>query len=215
MKWIVGLYCFGMLIRRKMDPVQLCAVMVYQRDDVHGVRFDGWRRPVGVLGRNSSRCGVAEEIEDLGADGHTPSDPDFVTLALPWVAPVSIAVKGILHEPVARVEMTSVTRDALLTAIAKARGWIDDLTSGKAASFGEIAEREGKVDRHIRFLAPLAFVSPDVMAAIAKGSLAFDLTVSALAKSLSISWADQAETVARGPITLPAQEVEGNHADGY
>jgi hypothetical protein len=32
-------------------------------------------------------------------------------------------------------------RDALLTAIAKARGWIDDIRLGRIASFAEIAER--------------------------------------------------------------------------
>ncbi len=55
---------------------------------------------------------------------------------------------------------TSESRDALLTAIAKARSWIDDLRLGRLASFREIAEREGQGERHIRLLAPLAFVSP-------------------------------------------------------
>ena len=46
-------------------------------------------------------------------------------------------------------------REALLIAIAKARQWIDDLAHGRAASFAVIARREGKVERHIRLLAPL------------------------------------------------------------
>jgi len=33
-------------------------------------------------------------------------------------------------------------RDALLTAIAKARGWIDDIRLGRIGSFAEIAERD-------------------------------------------------------------------------
>lgn len=70
-------------------------------------------------------------------------------------------------------------------------GWIDDLVSGKAASFAEIAEREGKVERHIRFLAPLAFASPGLIEAIATGDAPADLTVSALAKALPLSWTDQ------------------------
>ncbi len=43
------------------------------------------------------------------------------------------------------------TRDAgrILLAIARARSWIDDVLSGCVRSFGEIAEREGKVERHI------------------------------------------------------------------
>ena len=38
--------------------------------------------------------------------------------------------------------MKTETREALLTAIAKARGWIDDIRLGRIASFAEIAERE-------------------------------------------------------------------------
>ena len=38
------------------------------------------------------------------------------------------------------------------------------------ASFAEIAEREGKVERHVRFLAPLAFVSPRIVTAIIDSS---------------------------------------------
>jgi len=87
--------------------------------------------------------------------------------------------------------MTPETREALLSAIAKARVWIDDLAKGKAASFAEIAEREGKVERHVRFLAPLAFVSPRTVSAIVDGSAPADLTVTELAKSLPYSWAEQ------------------------
>jgi hypothetical protein len=62
---------------------------------------------------------------------------------------------------------------------------------GRAASFAEIAEREGKADRHIRFLAPLAFVSPRIVLAIAEGSLAGHLNATKLVKSIDCSWAEQ------------------------
>jgi site-specific DNA recombinase len=51
--------------------------------------------------------------------------------------------------------------------------------------------REGKVERHVRFLAPLAFTSPRLIAAIADGSAPADLTVTALAKALPYVWAEQ------------------------
>ena len=149
------------------------------------------RKTIEVVLRGGEPERAAEETEDQSADEPTPSWLDSVTLDLPWSAPVSIAVKGILHEPEAPREMTPASRDALLTAIAKARGWIDDLASGRAASFAEIAEREGKVERHIRFLAPLAFASPDFVAAIANGRAVGGLTVSALAKAVPLSWTDQ------------------------
>jgi site-specific DNA recombinase len=68
-------------------------------------------------------------------------------------------------------DLNSRDRDALLMAIAKARSWIDDLINGRVQSFDEIADREQKVERHIRFLVPLAFLSPRIVAAIANGDV--------------------------------------------
>jgi hypothetical protein len=94
--------------------------------------------------------------------------------------------------------MSPATRDALLAAIAKARSWINELVEGRVTSFEQIAERAGKVERHVRFLAPLGFVSPRVIAAIADGSAPADLTVTALAKALPYSWTEQ-----EGRLGLP------------
>jgi site-specific DNA recombinase len=83
----------------------------------------------------------------------------------------------------------------LLTAIAKARAWIDDIRLGRLASFPEIAERGSQGERHIRLLAPLAFVSPRIIAAIARGTAPADLTVTGLAKALPYSWAEQEKNI--------------------
>jgi site-specific DNA recombinase len=82
-------------------------------------------------------------------------------------------------------------RQALLTAIAKARSWIDEIQLGGVASFAEIPERESKHERRMRLLAPLAFVSPGVVTAIIDATVPADLTVTGLAKSLPYSWAKQ------------------------
>ena len=87
------------------------------------------------------------------------------------------------------------SRDALLTAIAKARDWIGDIRLGRIASFAEIARREGQGERHIRLLAPLAFVSPRIIAAIVDGTAPADLTVTGLAKALPCSWAEQEQSI--------------------
>jgi hypothetical protein len=50
---IVGSDCFSVLIRRKVDPVELRAVMVYQDDNVDRTRFGCCRRALGIVGRNS------------------------------------------------------------------------------------------------------------------------------------------------------------------
>jgi CRP-like cAMP-binding protein len=48
-------------------------------------------------------------------------------------------------------------------------------------------------ERHVRLLAPLAFVSPRIVAVIADGSAPADPTSTGLANSLPYSWAEQAE----------------------
>jgi hypothetical protein len=81
------------------------------------------------------------------------------------------------------------------SAIAKARGWVDDIRLGHIASFAGIAERKAQGERHIRLLAPLAFLSPRIIAAIVDGTAPADLTVTGLAKALPYSWAEQEERV--------------------
>ncbi len=98
-------------------------------------------------------------------------------------------------------------REALLIAIANARQWIDDLAHGRAASFAVIARREGKTERHIRLLAPLAFVSPRIVSALLDGTAPADLTLTKLARALPYCWAEQERRVGTSapfPRLIPA-----------
>jgi len=94
-------------------------------------------------------------------------------------------------------------REALLLAIAKARNWMEDLRQGRTASFAAIARREGKVERHIRLLAPLAFLSPRIVSALLEGTAPAHLTVTRLARALPHSWAEQEKRV--GMVDLQQQ----------
>jgi hypothetical protein len=96
--------------------------------------------------------------------------------------------KGVAHAPPERNPMKPETRVALLEAIAKARLWINDLVAGRAHTVAEIARQERKVERHVRLLALLAFVSPRLVSAIIEGSAGPDLTITALAKSPPFLW---------------------------
>jgi site-specific DNA recombinase len=80
------------------------------------------------------------------------------------------------------------TREAFLLAIAKASSWIDGIASGRAQSFDEIAQREGKVERHIRMLTPLAFIPPPTLTAIIEGTGPHDATVTALSQMVPYRW---------------------------
>ena len=135
------------------------------------------------------------EIEDLRV----------ATITIPWSGPLPAAVKGIVHVPAHNTPITPARRETLLTAIAKARQWVDDVARGRTATFAQIARREGKVERHVRLLAPLAFLSPRIVAAIIDGTAPADLTVTMLARALPYSWAEQERRIGTRSVgTTPA-----------
>jgi hypothetical protein len=137
-----------------------------------------------------------EQITNASGEGLDPT----ASLAHRSPAPVLIVrwngvngaePKGIVQASPVTAPMAPSNRDQLLLAIAKARAWIADLVEGRAASFAQIAAREGKAERYIRFLAPLAFLSPRIVHSIADGSLRADLSITKLANSIECSWAEQ------------------------
>jgi len=103
----------------------------------------------------------------------------------------SVPRKGVAHAPAEAMGIDPRTRNTLLQAIVQARGWMDAILDGKVASFEEIAGAENLGVRHIRFLAPLAFLSPRIIEAIANGSIPAGATASSLARALPHAWAEQ------------------------
>jgi site-specific DNA recombinase len=124
-------------------------------------------------------------------DSSAPPIANVTTITVPWTSPVSAAVKGIVHVPAHNTPITPSRRDALLVAIAKARNWVDELAHGRLGSFAVLARREGKLERHIRLLAALAFVSPRIVSALLEGCAPVDLTLTKFVRALPWSWADQ------------------------
>jgi site-specific DNA recombinase len=131
--------------------------------------------------------GLSTRKSNNSREGHVPAN----IITVRWSGAPFPEAKGILHSPSPRASLSLATREALLRAIAKARVWIDDLVEGRVSSFTEIAKLEGKVGRHIRLLAPLAFVSPRIISAIINGSAPASLTVTRLAQPLAHSWSEQ------------------------
>src|SRR5438067_2057967 len=140
----------------------------------------------------------------LAAQAHDPANTSagrpiasVTTITVPWTSPVPAAVKGVIHVPAHNTPIKASRRDALLIAIAKARQWIDDLAHGRTASFAVIARREGKAERRIRLLAPLAFLSPRIVSALLDGTAPANLTLTLtqLARALPYSWTEQERRV--------------------
>jgi site-specific DNA recombinase len=131
------------------------------------------------------------DADDSASHSSGSSTLSVRTITVPWTSPVPDSVKGIVHVPAHNTRIRADRREVLLVAIAKARSWIEDLTHGRVASFATIARGEGKVERHIRLLAPLAFLSPRIVSAILDGSAPANLTVIQLIRALPYSWAEQ------------------------
>jgi site-specific DNA recombinase len=60
-----------------------------------------------------------------------------------------------------------------------------------------IAAKEKLSVRYVRLLAPLAFLSPRVIEAIANDEVPADLTPTALTRNLPLNWAEQERLLSR------------------
>ena len=81
----------------------------------------------------------------------------------------------------------------LIALIADARRWRDDLLDGRAASIEEITTREGLAKGAVSRILPLAWLAPDIAAAILEGRQPDVLTSTRLraVPDLPLGWADQ------------------------
>jgi DNA invertase Pin-like site-specific DNA recombinase len=147
---------------------------------------------------------IARELNahDTASDSSGHPGSSVRTILLPWSSPVPDSVKGIIHVPAHNTPIKPNRREALLIAIANARNWIDDLTNGRVASFAAIARREGKIERYIRLLAPLAFLSPRIVSTILDGTASANLSATQLVRvALPYSWAEQERNYKLSPCT--------------
>jgi site-specific DNA recombinase len=124
-------------------------------------------------------------------DSSAPLMANVTTITVPWASPAPAAVKGIIHVPRHNTPMQPSRRESLLMAIAKARSWVDELSNSRIGSLAVLARRQGKAERHIRLLLPLAFVSPRIVSKMLGGTAPAGLTITALARALPWSWAEQ------------------------
>jgi ParB-like chromosome segregation protein Spo0J len=82
----------------------------------------------------------------------------------------------------------------LVRAFARARGWFEELASGRVCSLVEIARREGLAKRYVTRLTKLAFVSPAFVEAIAEGEVSSETNLQMLMDgriALPLGWNDQ------------------------
>jgi DNA invertase Pin-like site-specific DNA recombinase len=124
-------------------------------------------------------------LDPTAAAGDPSGASQTQTVMLDWVRKPYVAVKGITHAPSEGRQNDLRARDGLLTAIGKARLWVEELVAGGSAA--TIAKREGKGERQIRLLLPLAFVPPKMVQDLVAGSGPVP-TVSDLARKVPLVW---------------------------
>ena len=119
------------------------------------------------------------------------------TIEVPFT-PTAPSQKGLSHVPTNGASLTETDRATLLKAIARSKAWIDTILKDPGIDFGAIAHRENLAERHVRFLAPLAFLSPRIVEAIAEGRSPGNLNVSNLARALPLNWTEQEQRLGPG-----------------
>lgn len=130
-----------------------------------------------------------------GSDGAgAPSDP----LIVPLPPSRCNLRKGIHRAPDDGRTLDPKSREQILTAIAKARSWMTGISSREIESFEAIAAQENLAIRHVRRLAVLAFLSPDIIRRIAEGTAPIGMTISSLTTSMPLAWSEQARAFAIG-----------------
>ncbi len=96
---------------------------------------------------------------------------------LPWVHPTQSRARQILasgeekSDAPATRRMRAEDRSRLLIAIAKARLWVKQLTSGEVIDTSTIARREGCSERSVRMTMSFAFLPPALLGKLSAGRL--------------------------------------------
>jgi hypothetical protein len=125
------------------------------------------------------------------------------TLALPWSpAPHHrrrqvIAPSPADGPPPRPKPIRAEARARLIEAIAKARSWLEEITSNEEVTTLVIAQREGCSERSVRLTLSLAFLAPGLVQAAIHGTLPHGAGLSALAE-LPPSWQDQYDHIRLG-----------------
>lgn len=82
-------------------------------------------------------------------------------------------------------------RARLIEAIYRARGWFDELYTGKTESLELIATREGRSMRNVSMMLNLAFLAPEIIQSILAQKVSTQLSASHIAQNLPLAWEDQ------------------------
>jgi site-specific DNA recombinase len=126
--------------------------------------------------------------------GGPGSAPLHKVLHLFRFVPLTVKRRGIEMRLIINGDEPRKPDPALLKAFARARGWFEELASGRVRSLVEIARREGLAKRYVTRLAKLAVISPAFIEAIAEGEVPAEINLQMLMDGrleLPVDWTAQ------------------------
>ena len=147
------------------------------------------------------------EIELVREDGHDAAS----SLVIPWAKASQARRKDMLvpQDATDARPLKAETRDKLLRAIARARTWLDELTSGAMQDTDTLAVREAVSERLVRQQLTLAFLAPDIVEAAIASRLPRGLGLTRLL-DLPPSWDAQKRAVGLSvSATMPMASGSG------
>ncbi len=147
----------------------------------------------GSLRIDINRVSFARVL-DIEAD----TDLGHVAEPLQIVMPIELRRRGVEAKLVIRAEglASPVPDQALISLLAEARRWVEDLAQGRARSVREIARRDGRDVGEVSRTLPLAFLAPDIVIAVLEGRQPVELTPRHLKRGvLAGSWKEQRQAL--------------------
>jgi site-specific DNA recombinase len=123
------------------------------------------------------------------------------SIVVPWSPPPRRRRRELTAMPEPGVRPTRPAAQArLVEGIAKARGWLEEIMSGRADTHA-LAAREGCSERSVRQTLNLAFLAPEVVKAAVEGALPDEVGLVRLVNA-PVSWSAQCANSA--PLTQPS-----------
>jgi site-specific DNA recombinase len=123
-----------------------------------------------------------------------------------FIVPIQLRRRGVGTKLVIQTprDRSSPADTKLVSLLANAHRWVDDLAKGRAVSVRDLAQQNGRDPSEVSRILPLAFLAPDIVDAILDGRQPVDLTPHQLKRLvLPLRWHDQRCRL--GVTTAPAQ----------
>jgi site-specific DNA recombinase len=133
-------------------------------------------------------------LQAIGIAGTGAMDSDAAADAHEIIVPFTLRRRGIETKLVIGNQQQASNIDpVLVSSIAMAHAWFQELVSSRSATIDDIARDQCIPASEISRLLPLAFLAPDIVDAILSGHQPRDLTAKALTRfrSLPLAWKQQ------------------------